>query len=292
MFRHPDSHNKLGDKKDFNLDIEIDQSIRYFKVPAVKEKTDVLNFLLNDISGLKIIKPQKSKVRRLYVAIGSIASAACLLLFLLYFAFSNENYSGVQGDNITYYLPDHSKVVLSPNSQIRFNKLFLHRNVSLLGEAYFEVKKGSKFSVKTPNGEVRVLGTRFSVADNNDGFVVFCYEGKVAVKYGKEERQLLAGNRYVGSEHTINTVDIKENPFPTYLYFDHTFTNTNLSDIIPILEKHFGVTIYSNVPVDKRFSGTIHSNNIKEVIDTICTSMDISFVQVGETKYLIQYGKI
>ncbi len=294
MFRHPDLNNMQRELENTSLDMEINQSInqsiRFFKVPATKEKSDVLNALLNDITELKIIRPEKNRARRLYIAIGSIASAACLLLFLWYFSFSYETLSVAQGENNIFFLPDHSKVILAPNSKISFSKFFFDRDIALSGEAYFEVEKGSKFTVKTPNGEVKVLGTKFSVSDKNDGFVVYCYEGKVEVKYGNEERQLLKGNKFTSSENTLVTVDVKQEPLPDFIYFDHTFVNKSLTDIWPIIENHFGVTIYSNIPFNRKFTGSIRSNNINEVIEIICTSLDISYSSVSDGEFLIQNG--
>jgi len=287
MFRQSDLNKQHGINKDFNLDFAINQSIRYFQVPAVKDKSDVLNFLLNDISKFKVIRPEKNRAKRLYVAIGSIASAACLLLFLLYFTYSFETFSGVQGENNTFYLPDNSKVILTANSQIKFPKLFLTRNVSLSGEAYFEVEKGSKFSVKTPNGEVKVLGTRFSVLDKDDGFVVYCFEGNVEVRYKKEERQLFAGNQFIGNENVVKSIDVIETPLPDFLYFDQSFFNKSLTEIWPIIEKHFGVDIQSKISTDRKFTGSIHSTDVKEVIEIICTSLDLTFEQVNKDEIIV-----
>jgi transmembrane sensor len=306
MFRHPDLNKQSKEIKNFGseelFDQSINQSIRFYRVPSVKEKSDVLNLLLDEITQLKIIRPEKNRARRLYIAIGSVASAACLLLFLWYFAFSFQTYEGVQGENNTFILPDQSKVILSSNSQIKFSKLFFIRKVALQGEGYFEVEKGDGFSVKTQNGEVKVLGTKFSVSDNEDGFVVYCFDGMVGVKYGKEERQLLKGEHFIRPERIETAEDIiieeliaetiEEVEIINPLLFDKTFYNKNVKDIWPIIEKHFGVTIYSNIPDDRRFTGSIKSENINDVVNIICTSLDMSFVKVGSNEILIQNGNI
>ena len=287
MFRHSDLDTQQGINKDFNLDFEINQSIRYFKVPTVKDKSDVLNFLINEIAEFKIIRPEKNKAKRLYIAIGSIASAACLLLFLWYFSFSSETFSGVIGENNTFYLPDHSKVILTANSQIKFPKLFFTRNVTLHGDAYFEVEKGSKFSVKTPNGEVNVLGTRFSVSDNINDFVVCCFEGKVKVKYRKEERQLFKGNQFSGGGKLAGSFDVVETPYPEFIYFDQSFVNKSLNEVWTVIEKHFGVKIDSEISADRKFTGSIHSTDVKEVVEIICTSLDLNYKQINENEILV-----
>jgi len=56
-------------------------------------------------------------------------------------------------------------VVLNSKSTISFNKTDWknNRQLTLDGEAYFKVEKGSTFTVNTNNGSVTVLGTQFNV---------------------------------------------------------------------------------------------------------------------------------
>lgn len=293
MFRHSDSIQQQDRHKDFLSDDKINNSIRYFKVPAVKSKSDVLNSLLKEIDESYIIRPVKNKVRTLYVSIASFASAACLLLFIWYFAFSFETYRGLQGQSNVFYLPDHSKVTLEENSQIKFSKLFFSRNVDMLGEAYFEVEKGSKFTVKSENGEVNVLGTKFRVSESKNGFIVSCYEGKVAVKYNKSKRLLLAGNRFVGEGNSIQVTKL-ENPATNskeIKVFHHTFMNVNVSEVWPVIEQHFGVSISTSVPQNKKFTGSFHTTNLQEVIEIICTSLDLNYEQVNDSEIVVKTDK-
>jgi hypothetical protein len=94
MFRHPKINSTQREFKDINLDSEfhesINQSIRHFIVPATKEKSDVLNALLNNISGLHVVEPVKRNTRKLYLTIGSAAAAACIILFAVFFTFSTQ----------------------------------------------------------------------------------------------------------------------------------------------------------------------------------------------------------
>jgi ferric-dicitrate binding protein FerR (iron transport regulator) len=149
------------------------------------------------------------------------------------------------------------------------------------------VQKGSKFSVKTPNGEVDVLGTRFSVSDKEDGFVVYCFEGKVEVKYKEEERQLLAGDQFIRGNQLLTPDNAEKSLNPASLYFDEDFKNKNLSEIWPIVEKHFGVKITSKIAGDRKFTGSIHSADVKEVVEIICTSLDLNYTQVNDNEILV-----
>lgn len=289
MFRHPDFMDQKGSKKSLNFEDTINQSIRYFKVPFVKEKRDVLNILLDDITELKIVKPEKVRAkRRLYVAIGLITSAACFLLFLLYFTYSFETFRGTREADNVYYLPDKTRVVVAPGSQIRFSKLFYNRNVRSKGDAFFEVTPGDHFSVKCPNGEVKVLGTTFSVSEKENGFLVNCFEGKVEVKYKEEERQLFKGNQYVRENNFITVLEVHQMQFPEYVSFNYSFQNKNINEIWPIIEKYFGVKIYTDIPSEKHFTGSFNTAELEDVIEIICISLNLNYEQVGDKEIFIE----
>lgn len=82
-------------------------------------------------------------------------------------------------------LPDGSLATLQPGTSIDFKKGDWEgnseRSLQLNGEAFFEVKKGKRFTVNTPNGMVQVLGTGFNVRARGKRLEVKCKTGKVAV---------------------------------------------------------------------------------------------------------------
>lgn len=82
-------------------------------------------------------------------------------------------------------LPDGSLATLQPGTSIDFKKDDWEgnseRSLQLNGEAFFEVKKGKRFTVNTPNGMVQVLGTSFNVRARGNRLEVKCKTGKVAV---------------------------------------------------------------------------------------------------------------
>ena len=83
----------------------------------------------------------------------------------------------------TVELPDGSVVHLNAESSVSFpeNGWENERNVDLVGEAFFEVKRGSSFTVQTNNGSVQVLGTSFNVRSREGLMHVACKTGKVRV---------------------------------------------------------------------------------------------------------------
>jgi len=101
-----------------------------------------------------------------------------------------------------YLLADGSKVYLNANSEISFSKKFgkNNRNISLKGEAFFEVKRNEKipFNITTYKTSIQVLGTSFNVySDSTEKVKVSVVTGVVSFYTGKIENglKLLAGEQ-------------------------------------------------------------------------------------------------
>lgn len=91
-----------------------------------------------------------------------------------------------EGARTEFELPDGTTGWLNSGSSISFPVTFANtREVSLTGEAYFEVtrREGRKFRVKTKELTVQVLGTAFNVAayDDDPEVQVVLKEGSVQV---------------------------------------------------------------------------------------------------------------
>jgi ferric-dicitrate binding protein FerR (iron transport regulator) len=105
--------------------------------------------------------------------LGIAASFFLLIGLFAYFNFFNSTeFSSDYGKQLSFLLPDGSKVLLNSKSTITYNKnnWNTNRTLNLDGEAFFDVEKGSTFTVKTTHGHVKVLGTEFNVNSSNDFF--------------------------------------------------------------------------------------------------------------------------
>lgn len=115
------------------------------------------------------------------------AAAASVVLIAGWFIFSfmgrQVSYELAKGEKKEGVLPDQSMFVLNAESSLSYDKWSWEkeRSLSLKGEAFFSVKPGSKFTVKTPTGSVQVLGTKFNVWSRDGILDVGCSHGKVAV---------------------------------------------------------------------------------------------------------------
>ncbi len=167
---------------------------------------------------------------------------------------SVELFNGEKADK-TIRLPDGSLVKLSPGSQITYSKGFEQaamRNVNLVGEAFFDVKRDTlrPFSVYAGGITTRVLGTSFTVRSGARDVSVTVNTGKVAVsRAGNESAPLvLTPNQkavYLASEQTFTKmlaevpVMVDEEELKERFVFDGEPAGT----IFRVLEKAYGISI-------------------------------------------------
>lgn len=275
---HPDFKHSNGTFNDFSIEQKIEKSIRYCKVPAKREKADAFDLLLSKIEKESGQSKSGAKIRRIYFTVGSVAAAACVVLFFMYSFFVVETYSG--GDQFAsnvVYLPDNSRVVLADDAEIKFSKLFNQRRVQLKGEAYFEVKSGEDFYVKTKNGGVLVIGTRFSVADINNTLNVHCYQGVVGVDFLKEKVKLSEGMAFKSHADVFEVQNDVSKGYPNYAIFTYQCNEVHLDELLPLVEQYFGAEIQNATNINQLFTGQFHTGNLHEVIEIVCASMQIDY---------------
>ena len=138
------------------------------------------------------------KSSKIWYNIGLVAAACLAILFILRFLNPGETTLDVpRGKHMVHQLPDASEVEINAESSLAYSVKGWDQDrlVSLDGEAYFRVKKGKKFTVKTSLGEVEVLGTSFNVYNRGEDFRVSCLTGSVQVssRRGDLHKVLLPG---------------------------------------------------------------------------------------------------
>ena len=107
-----------------------------------------------------------------------------------------------------YVLDDYSQVILNPNSKLILPNDFnsSNREVTLLGEAYFDVvESNKKFIVHTTIGDVIVHGTQFKVSVNEDdqSVSVELFDGILSYVQSNQEYRLKSGDLLISSSNEI-----------------------------------------------------------------------------------------
>jgi transmembrane sensor len=115
----------------------------------------------------------------------SIAATLLILIAAGAIVLFHKDTTTLVASNIakTYLLPDKSKITLAPHSTLSY-KGDDCRKVAMTGKIYFEVKHDNThpFDITGDMSHVRVLGTKFQVAENRATSEVYVTSGKVIVR--------------------------------------------------------------------------------------------------------------
>ncbi|TKC00935.1 FecR family protein [Pedobacter cryophilus] len=225
----------------------------------------------------------KAKILNLYSKI-ALAVAAAIIIFLSINIFFGDHYiihqTGFGAQEVVILL-DGSEVILNAKSELKYNKKTwnTNREVSLKGEAFFKVKKGSKFTVVTNHGKVVVLGTQFNVNSRSDFFEVICYSGKVKVVSKSKELMLLPNQsmRNISGEITEAKAVILD-AVPTWIVGESSFKSVPLKQVILALENQFNIQIDSkNVDDAVIFTGSFDHKDLTIALASVFKTVQLKY---------------
>ncbi len=187
-------------------------------------------------------------------------------------------------------LPDGSTLSMLGLSAIIYEEKFGedHRGLNLeSGEVYFEVADNRRhpFIIKTPLGEVEVLGTSFNVRLENDLLEVAVERGRV--KLTSRKKQFLTiekgqTGRIFNEELSLqNQLDI--NPF-AYATGRLRFEESSIREVVQIMEKTYGVKIAvsKETIMNCHLTGTFDGISIENLVTLIGETLNLSVVKNEE----------
>jgi len=276
---------KIISDTDFNAFKKIKDGLTKFESLAINSK--------NLFSHIKS-KSKKNKVKKLIINLTYVAAAILVVAFGLYlYSNSATAIKTNLGQQLTAQLLDGSTATLNSKSRISYNKKRWSKKRSLFlnGEAYFKVKKGSKFDVITNNGKVSVLGTHFDVNSTNNYFEVTCYEGKVWVSQKSIGVILHPGE-------SVQIINGKVKSFktnlrnPSWLNGENSFRSSPLSEVITKLENQYSIKVASkNIDKTILFTGSFSNNNINLALKSICIPLNLDYKIIDNKKVVLLSNK-
>ena len=269
--------------EDYELDVKMIDKVKYFDVPenaTVKSYDD----FKADTKGINVPVIQLNTYKMLF-RIASLFIIGASVYFLFFF----NNLTNVQtlaSQRITFELPDASSVVLNADSKAKYNKekWVNKREISLNGEAFFKVAKGSKFDVLTSNGIVSVVGTQFNVKNRDNYFEVKCFEGIVRVNSNGKLHQLTRGYTYSVLNGNI-TLDSINNKQPKWIDNISSFKGVPLYEVLEEFERQYNITIETKKVDTKRlFTGSFVNNNLDQALSSITIPFNLTFKKDNSNK--------
>ncbi len=241
-----------------------------------------------------------------YVGVAVVAS---VVLAISYVFIQNQVTSGIQPANVYQYvsteygqratitLSDGTSIVLNANSTLGYPSEWnkeTARTVMLRGEAYFHVTKKPEghhqdFIVKTSEGDVKVLGTKFVVHERGSGTRVVLEEGSVEISMinesleaaSQEIRTLLKPGQLISFDkqsETLTPTEVDIAPYVTWWQTDFILNKTPLRDVIQRIEETYGVEVVvsDSSLLQRTLSGSIENQNLAVLTDALALALKIS----------------
>ena len=251
---------------------------------------------------------RRSRIRRLVFRTASAAAAVVLLLTGGMTAVSVSKrlsqptiVSTQMGERSQVVLPDGSKVWLNSCSRVEYSAPLLsrERRVKMEGEAYFEVEhdRHAPFVVSTNGLNVRVLGTRFNIRndDTNHRVTTVLLEGAVTADTREHRcapirlrpaQQLVYDTRKgemrltdcTSAEASISWID-------GHLHFDRS----TFAEIVAELKRYYNVDVhFTDASLrNERFSGDFHvEDGIYHIMAVLRLTRKFSYTVHGNDIYL------
>lgn len=257
-----------------------------------KSKEDIWGSMEDKLQEQKQVKVV-SMVRR-----SRVLAAAALVLLLLgipsVMRFYTKTIVSGSGEHLEISLPDRSMISMNAESEVKYKPLWwrFNRDVSLTGEAFFDVEPGSTFEVKSKRASTMVVGTSFNIVARGEKYEVTCLTGKVKVStvgntstlfLEPDQRAILlaAGNfskeDNIKAAHSISWID---NQF--------FFTSVSLDVVFDEIERQFGISIQSQLSGEFIYTGNFSKNEgLETILDLVCKPFGIKFDAVKSGTYLI-----
>ena len=291
-------NGELSDKEIEDLkqseDFETIEKIAHYSAHLATPKVDATAALAS-LKSRKLTK-KEPKVRTLYFrTFFKVAAAVAIILTSAYFLFFNSTQSFETGiaQTKSFQLPDNSEVLLNASSKITFNekKWDEKRDLTLEGEAYFQVQKGKTFSVKTADGVVKVLGTHFDVKQRDNYYEVSCFEGLVSVTYNNTTVKLPPGKSIRVINKQIEKTEDFDAQTPSWLQKESSFTRVPLNQVIAELERQYDIKIeVLGVDTSKLFTGSFTHTNQKTALESITIPLQLSYRIKGKNVIFYKYA--
>lgn len=250
--------------------------------PAFKEE-QMLQAILSSKKSRSKVLPFVS--RRILL---SVAAAVALLVVAWVFLLQPPTMTQLAtniGERLNEQLPDESLVVLNPESTLSYvmDDWLANRQLQLEGEAYFDVAKGSTFTVQTSAGKVEVLGTKFNVWSRDGQLEVSCYSGRVAVAFAAIafDTVLTAGQAIrLDNQGTPIGWSVSEEMAQNHL-LSSSVTNLQqapLSRFIAELERQYGLVIKTNnVDTTTVLSASFPHDNLEQALEVVLRPLRVRY---------------
>ena len=290
MNDHPD-----GDFDSISRSIWGDGTIMSHNLPDEGQKEKMKNNLLNRINAeedfvRRVRINRKQEFLHAFLLAASILVVAMSVVFLILGDRQIHEYEVVaeRGQKSSVTLPDGSHVWLNSASRITYTSDFnkKNRNITLEGEAYFDVAKNKKipFVVNASEMSITAVGTEFNVRNysDEDEVCTTLVEGKViastlgcdiSLTYGQEA----VLNRNSGEMSFAVVSDL--NHMVPWRSNEMLLDGESLDNLSRILSRMYNVDVYFENDSIKTYTytGLIRNNSLQNVLELVSNTSPVAY---------------
>lgn len=194
------------------------------------------------------------------------------------------------GERELVVLPDNSKVWLNGGSLLIYPSQFIskERNVSLSGEAYFDVTKDAShpFVVNMNQSKLTVLGTTFNVSSypDSDETTATLETGRIQINIDGQAKDyfLLPNDQLVYNSATgrVNISQVNSDDYSAWRTGALYFNDTPFDEAIRRLERAYNVRIhvlnsnYKDHTIRAHFSPNYSADQVMDIIKILIPSLN------------------
>lgn len=264
---------------------KFDHILKSLEVPEVLTDEQSWASVQNKIANKHEVSVRRLVPSWLYAAAAAVITGFGIFLFLQHS--SKVTSMTAPGEVQIISLPDGSSLHLYGSSSVEFcDSWDSERDVQLNGDGFFEVKKGSQFTVHCKQGDVAVLGTSFSVSSREQRFNVQCLTGKVKVTSGINSEIIQPGEGVCLKNGRLNRSAISANKADLVTGV-LIFEEEPLNLVFDELERVFSIKIEHPDIVGRPFSGELTGLQPEQSLDLIASTMGLRIVKSSDGLFIV-----
>ncbi|KAA3612595.1 MAG: DUF4974 domain-containing protein [Calditrichaeota bacterium] len=245
---------------------------------------------------LKLFWNYKQKTSKRGIRYAAIAATIALIIVTWNIFHSGNQLTEIAqtnyGEHKSISLADGSTIRLNANTVLKGSTSPAHYQFVLKGEACFQVVPASnrRFTVKTVDGKIHVVGTKFVVHSRGDGTKAVVEEGVVQVEVFESSDDLIElknGNIINFHKGQINGAPRKTNVLvhTSWASDNLVFDETSFEEIVQRIEETFAVEIVvkDESLLQEKVSGSIENSDLRIIIEALAKALQVKYTQTGNT---------
>lgn len=267
-----------------------------YQIPDVANEW---NKIQNAVPSSSIIPKYKN-----FLLGGAVSIVVAVVLFFVFNPFKDKKTAIVVRSSESKVLVDtllkDAILYLDTQSSITYPAILKQEStVKINGGVYIEDKKNSLSTIKITAGEIDIISEKATFYVSYDSALgtseVHVQSGTVIVKHGEQQTRLQTGEaiKFDRTKNgTISKISFNINLF-SYVTKIFDFRDTPLKEVIPVLEKGYGIIIKLNDSDmgNCRITALFDNKTLRQVLDIMAFTLNFEYEYAETSSKVLLSGK-